>query len=307
MNLPKQATIVEVGPRDGFQSIKEFIPTPLKLQIIEELIQANFQKIEITSFVSPKAIPQMKDAKEITEYLLEKYHDKKDIFHALVPNLYGAKAAYETGLREITYVISTSISHNKANVRRSREESFNELKEIKTIFPAMKIKFAVATVFGCPYEGDIKIEEVKWMIKNGLDIGVEEFCLADTIGVANPLQIEEVLSELKSAFKDIDFSLHLHDTRGMGLANVIAALNQGVTKFESAVGGLGGCPFAPGAAGNIASEDLINMLESMGINTGVNLDKVLSTIPAIMDKIKPVLTSHLAYTDIKCEAGDNNE
>jgi len=307
MNLPKEVTIVEVGPRDGFQSIKEFIPTKLKLQIIEDLIKANFQKIEITSFVSPKAIPQMKDAKEITEYLLKKYPDKKDIFHALVPNLYGAKAAYEAGLREITYVISTSVSHNKANVRRSREESFNELKEIKTIFPAMKIKFAVATVFGCPYEGDIKIEEVKWMIQNGLDIGVEEFCLADTIGVANPLQIEEVLGELKSTFNDIDFSLHLHDTRGMGLANVIAALNQGVTKFESAVGGLGGCPFAPGAAGNIASEDLINMLECMGVNTGVNLDKVLSIIPTIMDKIKPILTSHLAYTDIKCEVGDNNE
>lgn len=300
MNLPKAVTIVEVGPRDGFQSIKEWIPTDLKLQIIEKLIEANFKKIEITSFVSPKAIPQMKDAKEIVSYLLNKYEDKKDIFHALVPNLYGAKAAYESGLREITYVISTSISHNKANVRRTREESFDELREIKTIFPDMKVKFAVATVFGCPYEGDIKIEEVKWMVQNGLDIGVDEFCLADTIGVANPLQVEEVLSELTSTFKNIDFSLHLHDTRGMGLANVIAALNNGVTKFESAIGGLGGCPFAPGAAGNIASEDLVNMLEKMGVKTDVKLDVLLSIIPTIKEKIKPVLTSHLAYADIEC-------
>ena len=300
MNLPKKVTIVEVGPRDGFQSIKEFIPTPLKLQIIEKLIEANFKKIEITSFVSPKAIPQMKDAKEIVSYLLEKYSDKLDIFHALVPNLYGAKAAYESGLREITYVISTSVSHNKANVRRSREDSFDELKEIKNIFPEMRVKFAVATVFGCPYEGDIEIEEVKWMIQNGLEIGVDEFCLADTIGVANPLQIERVLSALKEDFSDIDFSLHLHDTRGMGLANVLAALNLGVTKFESAVGGLGGCPFAPGAAGNIASEDLINMLENMGVKTGINLDKVLSIIPTIKEEIKPILTSHLAYADTTC-------
>ena len=307
MNLPKEVTIVEVGPRDGFQSIKEFIPTPLKLQIIEKLIEANFKKIEITSFVSPKAIPQMKDAKEIVSYLLEKYNDKKDIFHALVPNLYGAKAAYEAGLREITYVISTSISHNKANVRRTREESFDELKEIKNIFPEMKVKFAIATVFGCPYEGDIKIEEVKWMIQNGLDIGVDEFCLADTIGVANPLQIERVLSELKTDFNDIDFSLHLHDTRGMGLANVLSALQLGITKFESAVGGLGGCPFAPGAAGNIASEDLINMLENMDIQTDINLDKILSIIPTIKKDIKPVLTSHLAYADTKCETGVDNE
>ncbi len=300
MNLPKKVTIVEVGPRDGFQSIKEFIPTPIKLQIIENLIEANFKKIEITSFVSPKAIPQMRDAKEIVSYLLEKYKDRSDIFHALVPNLYGAKAAYEAGLKEITYVISTSIAHNKANVRRTREESFSELKEIKRLFPDMRVKFAVATVFGCPYEGDIKIDEVKWMIQNGLDVGVEEFCLADTIGVANPLQIERVLSELKADFSNLDFSLHLHDTRGMGLANVLAALNLGITKFESAIGGLGGCPFAPGAAGNIASEDLINMLENMGVKTDLNLDKILSIIPTIKKEIKPILTSHLAYVDTTC-------
>ncbi len=306
MNLPKKVTIVEVGPRDGFQSIKEWIPTDLKLYIIEKLIEANFQKIEITSFVSPKAIAQMKDAKEIVSFLLKKYKDKQEIFHALVPNLYGAKAAYEAGLKEITYVISASVSHNRANVRRSREESFKELKEIKTIFPKLKVKFAIATVFGCPYEGDIKIEEVKWMIQNALDIGVDEFCLADTIGVANPLQIENVLSELGTTFKDINFSLHLHDTRGMGLANVLAALNQGITQFESAVGGLGGCPFAPGAAGNIASEDLINMLEKMQIQTNIKLDTLLSIIPIVKEKIKPILTSHLAYADMQCKTGEKN-
>ena len=304
MHVPPKATIVEVGPRDGFQSIKEFIPTPLKLHIIEKLIEANFTKIEITSFVSPKAIAQMKDAKEIVAYLLEKYSDKQEIFHALVPNLFGAKAAYESGLREITYVISTSVAHNQANVRRTREESFDELREIKETFPDMRVKFAIATVFGCPYEGDIHIDEVKWMVQNGQDIGVEEFCLADTIGIANPLQINHVLRALQTDFSEIDFSLHLHDTRGMGLANVLSALQLGVTQFESAVGGLGGCPFAPGAAGNIASEDLINMLENMGVQTGIDLDRVRSIIPTIQEKIKPILTSHLAYVDTICEVGE---
>ncbi len=304
MILPKSINIVEVGPRDGLQSIKEWIPTELKLQIIEKLIGANFKKIEITSFVSPKAIPQMKDAKEIARHLLKKYENKGVVFNALVPNLFGAKAAYESGIREITYVISTSPSHNRANVRRTREESFEELAKIREIFSDLKIKFAVATVFGCPYEGEIKIEEVKWMIQNGIDTGVDEFCLADTIGVANPLQIERVLKELNKTFKEIDFSLHLHDTRGMGLANVITALQNGVTTFESAVGGLGGCPFAPGAAGNIATEDLVNMVENMGIKTGIKLDKVLSVIPTIKEKIKPVLTSHLAYVERTCKVGE---
>ena len=297
MQLPKKANIVEVCPRDGFQSIKEWIPTELKKKVIDELIKANFKKIEITSFVHPKAIPQMKDAKEIVSYCLQNHQDKNVVFNALVPNLFGAKAAYESGIREITYVISTSNSHNKANVKRSREESFEELKEIKKSFKDLKIKFAVATVFGCPFEKYVPIKEVEWMIGNGLEIGVEEICLADTIGVANPLQIEKVLTSLNKTFSNQSFSLHLHDTRGMGLANVVTALQNGVDTFESAAGGLGGCPFAPGAAGNIASEDLVNMLSNMGIETKVELDTLLDTVGLIKNEIKPILTSHLAYVD----------
>ncbi len=297
MNLPKKVDIVEVCPRDGFQSIKEWIPTELKKKVIDELIKANFKKIEITSFVHPKAIPQMKDAKEIVSHCLQNHQDKDVVFNALVPNLFGAKAAYESGIREITYVISTSNSHNKANVKRSREESFEELKEIKKSFKDLKIKFAVATVFGCPFEKDVPIKEVEWMVENGLEAGVDEICLADTIGVANPLQIEKVLTSLNKTFSNQSFSLHLHDTRGMGLANVVTALQNGVDTFESAAGGLGGCPFAPGAAGNIASEDLVNMLSNMGIETKVELDTLLDTVELIKNEIKPILTSHLAYVD----------
>jgi hydroxymethylglutaryl-CoA lyase len=303
MNLPKNVKIIEVGPRDGFQSIKEWIPTELKLQIIDGLVESNFKKIEITSFVHPKAIPQMKDAKIIVEKLLQKYSDKDVIFNALVPNLFGAKAAYELGIREVTYVISSSVAHNKANVKRTPQESFDGLKVLKDTFADLKINLAIATVFGCPYEGDIAIEQVKWMIEQGLSAGVDNFTLADTIGVANPKQMFEILSELKKDFADIDFALHLHDTRGMGLANVVTALQCGVSTFESAIGGLGGCPFAPGAAGNIASEDLVNMLESMGVKTGVKLDKLLSTVKIVQEKIKPILTSHMVYVD-NCNIGE---
>jgi len=298
-NFSKKIEIVEVGPRDGFQSISSWIPTELKLEIIDALIKSNFKKIEVTSFVSPKAIAQMKDAKEIMRYLVKKYENRNVIFNALVPNIFGAKAAFEAGVDEITYVISASTAHNIANVKRSREESFEELAEIKKLFPTLKIKFAIATVFGCPFDGDVSIDEIKWMVQKGLELEVDEICLADTIGIANPLQMHNVITQLQDNFKDVNFSLHIHDTRGMGLANVITAMQCGISKFESAVGGLGGCPFAPGAAGNIASEDLINMLHNMGISTGVNLEEVLSITKIIKDKIKPVLTSHMAYVKKK--------
>ncbi len=297
MKLPQSVEIIEVGPRDGFQSIKDWIPTELKLQIIDRLIKSNFKKIEITSFVHPKAIPQMKDAKELVESVLKRYDDSDVKFVTLVPNLFGAKAAYELGIKEVTYVISASEAHNRANVKRTPTESFEGLRELREQLPDLKINLAIATVFGCPYEGDVAIEQVKWMVKKALHVEVESITLADTIGVANPLQMYMVLSELKKDFQDVDFALHLHDTRGMGLANVVTALECGVNRFESALGGLGGCPFAPGAAGNIASEDLVNMLENMGIKTGIKLDNLLAAVKTVQEKIKPILTSHMAYVD----------
>lgn len=302
MNLVNQVNIVEVAPRDGFQSISNFIPTKLKIQIINELIKANFKKIEVTSFVSQKALPQMKDAKEIMQTLLQTHKNKNVVFNALVPNLYGAKAAYEAKVDEITYVISASEAHNKANVRRSIDESFLQLQEIKKQFCNLKIKLAIATTFGCPYEGEVAIKQVFKMIEKGLSLHVDEICLADTIGIANPLQINNVLKQVMANFKDTNFSLHLHDTRGMGLANILVAMQNGINSFESAVGGLGGCPFAPGAAGNVASEDLINMLHCMGIETGVDLEVLTNLTQIIKEKIKPNLSSHLAYLSKECKA-----
>ena len=257
MNFPKEVKIVEVGPRDGFQSIKEWIPTKLKLEVITSLFEANLKNMEITSFVHPKAIPQMKDAKDVVKEVLDKYNDVEMI--ALVPNFVGAETAWKGGVKQITYVISASERHNMENVRRTIEESFAELASLKDQIPDLKIKLDIATVFGCPFLGDIPVKQVFQMIDNGIAIGVDEICLCDTIGIANPKQVDDILTQIKVRYPDRVFSLHLHDTRGMGLANTLVALQKGITIFESAIGGLGGCPFAPGAAGNIATEDLVFM------------------------------------------------
>ncbi|MBK5241489.1 hydroxymethylglutaryl-CoA lyase [Clostridium sp.] len=293
MSCPKKINIVEVGPRDGFQSIEHWISTELKLEVIDELVKSNIKKIEFTSFVSPKAIEQMKDAKVIAETVIKKYKDIE--FIALIPNLFGAKAAWNAGIKEIAYVISASESHNMANVKRTIEQSFEELVTLKKELPDMKIKVDIATAFGCPFEGDVTVEQIKKMIDKCLALNIDDICLCDTIGIANPVQMKNVLSELNQTYPRLEYSLHLHDTRGMGLANVLVALECGVTTFETAVGGIGGCPFAPGAAGNTSSEDMVNMLISMGIDTGINLEQLVKTAKLIEEKIKPNLTGRIVH------------
>lgn len=288
----EKVNIIEVCPRDGFQNISEFIPTERKLQVIDMLVSAGFKRIQAASFVHPKAVPQMKDGEDVVKTVIEKYADVR--FSALVPNLFGAKAAYEAGIREISYVISASEAHNKANVRRTIKDSFKELEEIRSGFKDFFIKVDIATAFGCPFLENISIEQILKMIEKSLEIGVDDIFLADTIGVANPKLIEETLDAVMDKYPNKEFGLHFHDTRGMGLANVLTSLKKGFITFESAAGGLGGCPFAPGAAGNIASEDLVNMVEQMGLSTGINLNKLLDTTDLIKKEIKMNLTSHMA-------------
>jgi hydroxymethylglutaryl-CoA lyase len=284
--------IIEVCPRDGFQNLDNFIPTAKKIEIIEGLIDAGFKKIQTTSFVHPKAIPQMRDAAEIAAIVIPQHPEVT--FTALVPNLHGAEAAYAAGIREISYVISASESHNRENVRRTIAESFEALATIRNRFKDISIKIDIATAFGCPFEGDVPIQQVFRMIDQAIAIGVDDIFLADTIGVANPSQMGTVLDAVTAKYPEIAFGLHLHDTRGMGLANVVIALQKGITTFEAAAGGLGGCPFAPGAAGNIATEDLVNMLQQMDYETGVNLDRLLKTVDIIKADVKSNLTGHLA-------------
>lgn len=271
--MNNKVQIVEVGPRDGFQNVKEYIPVEQKLKVIEDLIASGVKHIQLTSFVSPKAIPQLKDAKEVTEILLKKYPDFD--FIALVPNLYGAKAAYELGLRKVSYVVSLSASHNKANINRTHEESLAELKKIMETYKDLHVCVDLATTFGCPFEGKFSTGTVIEFIDKLAAMGVKEINLCDTIGVANPRQVREIAAAVKKEFPGIELQAHIHDTRNMGIANTLAAIEAGITKVQSTLGGLGGCPFAPGASGNTATEDLVYMLNNMGYETGIDADKLI--------------------------------
>lgn len=271
--MNKKIQIVEVGPRDGFQNLKDYIPVEQKLKVIDDLIGAGIKHIQHTSFVSPKAIPQLRDAAEITRAVTDKYPGYD--FFALVPNLFGAKSAYEAGLRKVSYVISLSVSHNKANINRTHDESFAELKKIMDNYKDLNVCVDVATVFGCPFEGKYSTDVVLKFLERVANMGVKEMSLADTIGIANPRQVREIVSSAVKEFPEIEFQVHIHDTRNMGMVNTLAAIESGITKVQSTLGGLGGCPFAPGASGNTATEDLAYMLNDMGYETGVDVNKLI--------------------------------
>lgn len=270
--MKKEISIYEVGPRDGFQNIKEYIQTERKMEIIDSLIQSGVSHIQLTSFVSSKAIPQMKDAEMIVSECVGKY--PKVDFTALVPNLRGAKRAWECKIRSVAYVVSLSASHNKANINRTHEESLKELAEIRNAYPQMHICLDLATTFGCPFEGKKETGEIVDFLQEYIELGINEVNLCDTIGVANPGQVREVVKEVQLAFPAVSLQVHIHDTRNMGMVNTLAAIECGVDKVQSTLGGLGGCPFAPGATGNLATEDLVYMLEDMGYQTGIDEDKL---------------------------------
>ena len=296
MNLPKTVEITEVGPRDGFQNLKDWIPTEEKLAVIEQLIAAGFTRVELTSFVHPKAVPQMADAAEILSTIKTKYAGQVQCI-ALVPNLFGAKRAIELGADEITFVISASEAHNVANTKQTVEQSLAAFEEVCKIKGNTIVRLSVATAFTCPFAGNVPPENVIRIIETGLKAGANEIMLADTIGTANPLQVEALLQLLMPTYGK-DFVLHIHDTHGMGLANVLTCLQMGITRFETSVGGLGGCPFAPGAAGNIATEDLANMLQGIGIETGINLEQLIAVASAVRKFSPAPLSGHLQYAKI---------
>lgn len=272
--MGKKINVMEVGPRDGFQNLKQLLPTEKKLEIIDGLIDAGVKELEITSFVSPKAIPQMADAKQLVASCIEKHPNIK--LYALVPNMRGAKNAWEAGIRHVSYVISLSKSHNKANINRTHEESFTELSEIIATYPELDICVGLATVFGCPFEGIPNIEDAVAFAEKLCSLGVKSINLADTIGIADPKQVRDTVNAMRAALPDCDFQIHIHDTRNMGIVNTLAAIECGITTVQSTLGGLGGCPFAPGASGNTATEDLVFMLERMGYDTGIDFDKMLA-------------------------------
>ena len=287
----KKINIIEVGPRDGFQSVRgDFIPTELKKEIIDLLVDAGVKHLEYTSFVSPKAIPQLADAAEVSEYVLSKYPDL-DLM-VLVPNMRGATNAHNLGVKKVCNVVSYSASHNKANIRRTHEESLEELQKIMDTYPQMNICVALATSFGCPFEGIPPIQKVVDFTKRVYDMGIRSICLADTIGIADPRQVRDTIHAVTDVMPDCEFQIHIHDTRGMGQANTLAAIECGIKTVQSTLGGLGGCPFAPGASGNTATEDLVYMLQRMGYDTGIDFEKLLAAAKYQKSFIDGIYSGH---------------
>ncbi|MDR1376728.1 MAG: hydroxymethylglutaryl-CoA lyase [Synergistaceae bacterium] len=291
-SLPKRTEVIEVCPRDGFQNIQVPIPTSEKIAMLDALAGAGFKTIEVTSFVSPKAIPQMADAAEVMADFKRKHGAITAV--ALVPNVKGAEKALSAGTDVLNFVLSASESHNRENTRRTVEESLSELAEVCRIKGGKKVRLSVAIAFYCPFEGEIAKEAVLKIIDRGLSLGCEGLSIADTTGTAHPAKVYDTLSAVRKEHPRERIVLHLHDTQGMALSNTLTALFLGYDAFDGAVGGLGGCPFAPGAAGNVATEDLVNFLECLGIETGVNLSKVLAISRSIPDKLGVSLCSHLA-------------
>lgn len=274
-----EVIIKEVILRDGLQNLPEFIPTEGKIEIFRMLLKSGLRNIEFTSFVSPKAIPQFKDAPQVSKAVLSMKPKEVEV-SALIPNFRGAELALENGVRKMGFVLSVSTSHNISNVRRTPEESIEELKRIldlKEKYPDMIVKPGMATAFGCPFEGKIPAGVILKFARRFYDLGFREMGMADTVGFGNPKEVKEACRLATSEFPDVTFSVHLHNTRGLGPANAFAAYESGIRILDGAVGGLGGCPFAPGARGNTATEDLVYLFEDMGIKTGVNIDALLET------------------------------
>lgn len=272
--MAQKIDVFEVGPRDGFQNQKNYIPPENKLKIIQSLVDAGVKHLQVTSFMSPKAIPQMIDSSEIASYCVEHYPDL--YLTALVPNLRGADNAVAAGLKDIFCVVSLSESHNMNNIRRTHERSMEEFLNIRSKYPDVHITLDLATTFGCPFEGKPPLQKVIDFIGTYVEAGIDELDLCDTIGVANPAQVRRVISAVRAAYPDLPLQVHIHDTRNMGMVCTLAAIEMGVTKVQSTLGGLGGCPFAPGASGNLASEDLVYMLNEMGYDTGIDTEKMIA-------------------------------
>ncbi len=272
--LPSRVTIVEVGPRDGLQNEAARIPTAAKIAFVDALTDAGLPVIEATAFVSPHWVPQMGDAIEVVGGIQRREGTR---YTALVPNLRGLQAAMDAGLMEVAIFAAASETFSRRNINRSIDESFDLYADVVRAAHAggVRVRGYLSTVFGCPFEGAVPAGRVVSLTARLLELGVFEVALSDTIGVATPRQVDEIVEAVASHVPRERLALHLHDTRGTALANVYAGLQAGITVFDASAGGLGGCPYAPGAAGNLATEDLVYMLHGLGIETGVDLDAVV--------------------------------
>jgi hydroxymethylglutaryl-CoA lyase len=262
-----------VGPRDGLQN-ETVVATAAKIELLDALSSTGLRRIEAVSFVHPAAIPQMADADEVWAGAR---HDPSVSYSALVPNVRGAQRALAAGFADLEVVISASNTHNLANVNRTTQESLDELSTLSDLVhqAGAALEGIVATAWGCPYEGDVPLERVVDVAADMIDRGVDSLAFGDTTGMATPVRVQRLVGAVRDRLPDAALLLHFHDTRGTALANVLAALQLGVTDYDASVGGLGGCPYAPGASGNVATEDVVHMLEDMGVATGVDLEALI--------------------------------
>ena len=273
MNHPLRVEITEVGTRDGFQAERAFIPTAQKIEFIDRLIDAGMPRIEATSFVSPRAVPQLADAAEVMAGV---DRTRGTVLAALVPNKRGALRAAEAAVDEMVVFVSASESHNRKNVNRAIEESLAGFEDVARVVEeaGIPVSGAISTSFGCPFEGDVPAARVGEIAHRFQQLGFAGASLGDTTGMATPPLVAAAVAAVREAAPGLGLALHFHNTRGVGLANVMAGLELGVDKYESSFGGIGGCPFAPKATGNICTEDLVYLLEEMGIGTGIDLRKL---------------------------------
>lgn len=276
MSLPASVRIREVGPRDGIQSERADVPTATKVSFIDALSATGLAYIEAVSFVSPKAIPQMADARAVWEQISR----REGVFYsALVPNLTGAETGIELGVDGLQVFIAATDSYNLRNVRKTVEESFEDVAAVAKagLGAGIPVQATISTAFGCPYEGDVSPRRVAELSRRVCDLGIESISFGDTTGMATPRRVGDLIENVRESLPELDMNMHFHDTRGTGLANVLTALQLGVDFFDASVGGMGGSPYAAGATGNICTEDLVHMLADMGIETGIDLDALLET------------------------------
>lgn len=271
----KRLYMQEVATRDGFQNESTFIETAHKIAVIDALSKCGYSKIEVTSFTSPKAIPSLRDAEAVMQGITRQPGVE---YTVLVPNLRGAERALSCGVDEANLVMSVSEPHNRSNLRMTREQSFAQLSEVISVIGQgpVAINVSLSTVFGCPMQGDVHAEEVLKWVDRFTKLGVRGVTLCDTTGMAFPSQVRSLSAQVIERFPELQITLHFHNTRGMALANTLGALEAGIDRFDSSLGGLGGCPYAPGASGNVCTEDLVHMLQLMEYDTGVDLDKILA-------------------------------
>jgi hydroxymethylglutaryl-CoA lyase len=272
VDMPSSVTITDVALRDGLQNHPRIVPTNTKLSLLRRLLDAGVTSMEVGSFVHPGLVPAMADSDEVCRRLPPAWDARLIV---LVPNLKGAQRALEAGARDVRVVLSATEGHSRSNTNRSVAEGLAETRQVLEVLRSAgvaNVTAALATTFVCPFDGVVPLEHVRGVVRSLVEMGFEEVCLSDTLGRADPAQVERTVAAVREDFPGTTFSLHLHDTYGMGLANVVAGLRQGVTAFDGALGGIGGCPFAPGAAGNVATEDVVFMLHAIGVGTGIDLD-----------------------------------